>query len=306
MMYTESYEVMPVVDWLQKYTSAVERTGQDRWQFKLNRGLDLTGMAVLDHDWLRMSIRLGEEQPEKLLDAELLEGMLLQNSTLPGGVKFCLDQSVSQAHLAVEIPVGEEDEAGAAWLDAWIGEACASLRQGALKWSVLMAQRADNPSLPVPDRRSTAVDPVAEQRLAELCERAGWSFTKRANGQVAIRLDVRDAFCQALLAPKVGKMRRLRVSLGMATSTEGEAPHAVHLLLLSASRLVRMARASAAPASEAIEYRWEVPLPAEYDSRALGHALGALSVACQLTARELQAMEDRKIAREYLAMRGVR
>lgn len=130
MMYTESYEVMPVVDWLQKYTSAVERTGQDRWQFKLNRGLDLTGMAVLDHDWLRMSIRLGEEQPEKLLDAELLEGMLLQNSTLPGGVKFCLDQSVSQAHLAVEIPVGEEDEAGAAWLDAWIGEACASCARG--------------------------------------------------------------------------------------------------------------------------------------------------------------------------------
>jgi len=162
------------------------------------------------------------------------------------------------------------------------------------------------PDAGVADPRSTTVDVAAEERLAEICERAGWSFTKRANGQVAIRLDVRDAFCQALLTPKVGKMRRLRVSLGMATSTEGEAPHAVHLLLLSASRLVRLARASAAPAGEAIEYRWEVPLPVEDDAWALGHALGALSVACQLTARELQAMEDQIIARQYLAMRGVR
>lgn len=304
MMHAEYLEVMSIVEWLEKYTSAVERTGQDRWQFKLNSGLDLTGTAVLEHNWLRLCAKLEGERPGKPLVADLLQGMLLQNATLPGGVKFCLGDNASEAVLAAEIPVDPEEE-GAVWLDRWIGEACAGLRQGALKWSILNARTADASSAPVSERRST-IDATAEQRVAELCERAGWSFTTRANGQVAIRLDVRDAFCQALLAPKVGKMRRLRVSLGMATSMEGEAPQAVHLLLLSASRLVRLARASAAPAGDATEYRWDVALPTDYDARTLGHALGALSVACQLTARELQAMEDRKIAREYLALRGTR
>lgn len=308
-MYTEYLYlgVLPIAEWLERHTSAVERTGQDRWQFKLNSGLDLTGTAVLEQTWLRMCVRLDSEHSGRPLPAELLEGMLLLNATLPGGAKFSLGDHSSEAMLSAEIPVHEEEEGEPVWLDRWIGEACVGLRQGALKWSILNAQSADTisslgSSLGA-ERRST-VDMAAEGRLTEPCERAGWSFTTRASGQVAIRLDVRDAFCQALLAPKVGKMQRLRVSLGMATSTEGETPQAVHLLLLSASRLVRLARASAAPAGDATEYRWEAVLPADYTAETLGHALGALSVACQLTARELQAMEDRKIAREYLALRG--
>jgi hypothetical protein len=304
-MYTEYLGVLPIAEWLEKHASAVERTGQDRWQFRLNSGLDLTGTALLEQAWLRMCVRLDSEHPGRPLPAELLEGMLLLNATLPGGAKFSLGDHSSEAMLSAELPVQEQEEEGGepVWLDQWIGEACVGLRQGALKWSILNAQSADTVSSLGADRRST-VDTTAEGRLTELCERAGWSFTTRASGQVAIRLDVRDAFCQALLAPKVGKMQRLRVSLGMATSTEGETPQAVHLLLLSASRLVRFARASAAPAGDATEYRWEAVLPADYTVETLGHALGALSVACQLTARELQAMEDRKIAREYLALRG--
>jgi len=304
MMHAEHFEVLPIVEWMERYTSAVERTGQDRWQFKLNSGLELTGSAIREQDWLRMQVRLSGERVGMTFDSGLLHGLLLQNAILPGGVKFCLGEDVFQATLAAEIPI-QEDEAGSIALEPWMGEVFTGLRQGALKWSILHASVADGPSAPIAQRRSAA-EPAAEEQLADLCERIGWSFTKRSSGQVAIRLDVRDAFCQALLGPDVGQMGRLRVSLGMTTSSEGESQRAVALLLLSASRLVRMARASASPAGDAIEYRWEVVLPTDYGTEILGHALGALSVACQLTARELQAMEDRKIAREYLAMRGVR
>lgn len=304
MMYVDhSTSVLPVVEWLTHYAAAVERTDQDRWQFRLNSGLELVGTAVLEQNWLRLSTQLDGESPGQPLGAGLLRGMLLQNAALPGGVKFCLGEKASEALLSAEIPMNEEEEP--VGVERWIGEAMAGFAQGALKWSILTARTAESTLAPVADRRAT-VDPTAEKRLGELCERAGWSCTTRANGQVAIRLDVRDAFCQALLASKVGKMRRLRVSLGMATSMEGKAPEAVHLLLLSASRLVRLARASAAPAGDAVEYRWEAVLPTEYDAQTLGHALGSLSVACQLTARELQAMEDEEIAQEYLALRGTR
>ncbi len=304
MMYVDySSSVLPVVEWLTRYTAAVERTDQDRWQFRLNSGLELVGTAVWEQNWLRMWTQLNGEGVGPPLSAGLLRGMLLQNAALPGGVKFCLGEKTSDAVLSVEIPMNEEEES--IGVERWIGEAMAGFAQGALKWSILTARPAESALATVAERRAT-IDPTAEKRLGELCERAGWSCTTRANGQVAIRLDVRDAFCQALLASKVGKMWRLRVSLGMAISTEGKVPEAVHLLLLSASRLVRLARASAAPAGDAVEYRWEAVLPADYDAQMLGHALGSLSVACQLTARELQAMEDQEIAQEYLALRGIR
>jgi hypothetical protein len=302
MISAESPRITPIVECLSQHLSAVERTGPDRWQFRVSGGADTAGTIVMQPDWLRIGVRLIVDRTGRLLSPRQLQWMLQANAELPGGVKFWLDEPGQQASLAAEIPLEDDNFDSQRSLEPWIGEVCAGLRQGALLWSVLKARN--------PGRHETAmidleaeVDGEAEHHLAQLCQRIGWTFSTRANRQIAVRLDVRDAFCQALLAPDLGQMSRLRVSLGQATASDGDSPEAISMLLLSACRAVRLARAVVAPASETLEYRWEVLLPPGFGGRELKHALSALSVACQLTARELQSLEDETIAREYLAMR---
>jgi hypothetical protein len=82
--------------------------------------------------------------------------------------------------------------------------------------------------------------------------------------------------------------------------------YATELLLLWASRAVRMARATATTTDDGTtQYCWEVLLGSAPTSRELDHALTALSVACRMSLREAQALQDKEIARVYLAMQGL-
>ncbi len=127
----------------------------------------------------------------------------------------------------------------------------------------------------------------------------------RAGDQVAIELDVPDAFCQALVQPKGEGGLRLRVELATVPSACTTGRHAASALLLHASHLVRMARATARTAEGAIVYGWEISLDRVARAREVQHALAALSVACRLCAREIQLLgQDESLARKFLVVRG--
>jgi len=300
-----SSSTLSIAECLQAQASAVERTGPGRWQFRVNGLSESMGTAQMDREWLCLSMRLDGDRAVRRLSTRHLAHMLVENGELPGGVKFSLAGPSAKATLSAEIPLGGDDEADRASLEAWIAEACAGLRQGTLQWSILRAGASDLPLAEPLEERGEA-DEEAEKYLAEVCRRAGWSFTTRASGHVAVRLDVRDAFCQAVLAQRVGKMARLRASLSSPALEQRVSAEAINLLMLSASGLVRLARATACCSGDRWEYGWEAVLPPDYLARELSHALSALSIACQLTVRELQVLEETTIAREYVEVRGYR
>ena len=99
---------------------------------------------------------------------------------------------------------------------------------------------------------------------------------------------------------------RLRVDFESPASAPAVCRAAIERLLLEASHLLRMVRATVLTAGSIAGYRWEMLWPGLPSSRQLHHALSALSLACQLTARETAALADPRVAERYLELRGVR
>ena len=99
---------------------------------------------------------------------------------------------------------------------------------------------------------------------------------------------------------------RLRVEFESHASAPPVCRAAIERLLLEASHLLRMVRATVLAADSLERYRWEVLWTGLPGSGQLHHALSALSLACQLTARETAALADPRVAERYLELRGVR
>ncbi len=173
------------------------------------------------------------------------------------------------------------------------------------------------------------VDDEAGEVIRALCESTGWAYNERGNGQLAITLDVPRQFCQACLYLVGGTEYRLSTTLEMPFEVSRLSRYAMASFLLTASRVVRMARAAtissgtvssgtvssgtissgtissrAASAETVSEYRWEVawsrpPTPTQFHC-----GVSTLSLASRLTRQELQSLCDESIAGMYLKLRG--
>ena len=109
-------------------------------------------------------------------------------------------------------------------------------------------------------REPLTIDQAAGAEFRALCEFAGWEFYERGNGQLAITLDVPGQFCQAFAYQMEAGETRVSTVLEMP-ALAGKSLHAVALFLLTASRVVRMGRATLQTTGVAREYRWEVAWP---------------------------------------------
>ena len=296
-----------ITDSLGKHAECVEPAGHQRWRFKLNGGANLDGVVQRENDWLLFEAPLG--RGGRQLTARRLGQMLRDNAGLAGGAKCGLGEDPRQVTLSAEIPWDADAEGD---LGGRIGQVCAGFRQAAHRYAEGKARAADPQANdepadePADDHPAdpAAAGPATDLDLAGLCEQAGWPYTRRANGQVTVPLEIRDAFHQALHS-REGAVNRLSIPLAHPPSGRRTCRKAIEVLLLSACRLVRMARAVASAADGGPEYRWEVALGEEPGPEELRHALSALSVACRLTAREVQALEEEHLAEEYLRVRGI-
>jgi hypothetical protein len=288
---------LPIAGFLEQCTEEVRPAGHNRWKFELSAAVSLTVTARLDKQWLRLRAPLARST--KRLTPELLERLLGQNGELDAGAKFTLADDPLRLYVSAEIPL-DEDQAD---LGAGVARICEGFRQAAEKFAAGQRPSDANPDgVPLAgiEEPCGALD---RERLA-LCEEAGWPLARRAGDQVAIELDVPGSFCQALVQPKGERGLHLRVDLATVPSACDAGRHAIGALLLHASHLVRMARATSRTAGGDTVYRWEVSLDRGAGVRAVQHALSALSVACRLTAREIQVFEqDQSIARGYLVLR---
>jgi hypothetical protein len=321
---------------LGQHADCVEATGRQRWQFRLGRGADLGASLRIERGWLQVSAPLDGDSPREAADRtgdisdDRLQAMLAANARLSGGVKFVLaDDPLStcpeiscgagvppakaagtaapQKHgvhlgrglrplLAAEISLLADDDFE---LGERIGQLCRGLRQGARQWRHSIAE----PGKPPGDVRRSAPAAHVESRFEEICRESGWTISRRANGRFAVRLDVREAFYQALVEP-AEEGCRLCVALGQSVPDVDVCRRAVDVLLLSACGVVRMAAATVVPGEVARQYRWESALAAASRPKEWDHALSALTIACQTTVMELGALEDPALAEAYLQLRG--
>jgi hypothetical protein len=276
-----------IVESLRCHAQGVEVRGPGRWSFVVGGDCRRPAEAWLEADWLRFRAPLGGGEPRQI-DARTLQRMLEANAVLEGGVKFALAGQPDQAVLGAEICPADDP----ADLDVRIERVCVGIGQG-------LAVFADTSgALPPLDRAPASAD----IDLPALCREAEWPFVERGEGQVAVALEVPDVYLSATFR-SCGQDR-----LCVETPLEGR-PHeagcgraAVGVLLLAACGAVRMARATARTSDNQVQYAWQaLTAPVAWELR---YALAAISVACRVSAREVNAFVDPRIAGKYLAVRG--
>jgi hypothetical protein len=226
--------------------------------------------------------------------------MLAQNVELAGGVKFTLADDPPLPCLAAEIPF-DEDESG---LGARISRACDGFSQAWLGFTG--GQCPGEPDLEDPPATS---DKARSNELAfdfvAVCKETGWPATERPGNQVAVELDVPGCFCQALVQPMGREGLHFGVDMAAASAVSVTSRHAISVVLLHACEILRMARAVTRTAGGNTTYGWEVSLDRIAGARDVEYALGALSIACGLSVREVSVFQqDESLARRYLMLRG--
>jgi hypothetical protein len=261
--------------------SQVIPIGNSVWRFTLLNGSPHVVTAKIDGDWLLLEADCsGEAQrPECFWDS------LVRNASLAGLAKLVLAHDGSP-QLRAELPVLDGVD-----LAARVRETCNGFE---VAWS-----HKDVHSSPAASPAGDA-EPIDLKRQ---CSESGWPFTERSNGKLAVELEVRGGFCQALLIPTD---RGVRISCELATlgAIPEECRQAIGGLLLAASCLVRMGRASINASRTPPVAQFEVvfgtmPSPSEISS-----ALESLSVGCSLCGEEIKTLQVPVIAERYLTLRG--
>ena len=264
-------------------TVAAELTpeGSSGWRLSFINGAAHSVTARTTGDWLVLEaddfpLAAG---PEGCWEA------LVRNAGLPGPAKIVVSDD-GRARVCADLPLLDE-----VTLETRIGEAFAGF---AGAWS-------DPDNHPAP--AETARDGTGPADLKRLCNEAGWGFTERAGGRLAVELEVPGSYYQALLLPE-GNGVRISCDLAELDGISEASQLAIAGLLLAASAHLRLGRASVNPSASPPVAQFEVrfattPCPAEISS-----SLECLSVACSLCGEEIKALRDPVVAESHLALRG--
>jgi hypothetical protein len=148
--------------------------------------------------------------------------------------------------------------------------------------------------------------------LAEMIREAGWACNQRAEGRVAVQLEVAGIFVQAMVTGAKRITAVVEVGLGDSAGGDtarpsspksggtgfmsGASREAIGVVLLCVSGRVRWVRGGIREG--------KVVLEGSAGLAEVGHLLSALSVAAQMSMREVGALGDEETAKRFLAMRG--
>jgi hypothetical protein len=292
-----------VADCLSRQFGAISSAERQSWRFKLPNEPRLEGTASMkNEDWLDFVIPLDKRPCRKRITAEYLRRALRWNALLSGGVKFALTQDRRQLVLAAEIPWDK-----ALPLDRWLSAVNTGFGQALGRFSSASPDEADPDvglSLSAPRQQTHAGEPL-DLDLLRCCNEAGWAPVERPGGGLAVELETGGRFCEALVDRTENQDIRIRAVLADSPSIPAVSGDAVNVILLSASRLFRMARAITWANNGATAFGWEVLLPPSPSAHELACAFSALSVSCGETAREVEALLTHElVAQAFLTARG--
>jgi hypothetical protein len=289
----------PITDCLRQCAEAVRAIDGANWEFKLRGEVSLPVTARLKKGWLRLCSPLAAPSSSRPTP-EVLDRMLAQNVELAGGAKFTLADDPPLPCLSAEIVLDDEESD----LGARISEACGGFSQALLEfncgqWSSELSPEDAQAACDNEHLREPPFD------LAAVCKDAGWPVAERPGNQLAVELDVPGCFCQALVRPMGRGGLSFRVDMADARSVSATSRYAIGVMLLHACHFLRIARAVRRDVGGGTGYGWEVTLDRVTSARQVEYSLGALSVACRLSIREVAAFQqDESLARRYLILRG--
>jgi len=250
------------------------------WRFRL--GLHPHAMEIdarVDDGWVLLDMPF-ENAPFSFAN------LAAANGRLHAGVKFAFASEDERVHVRTELPLLEGVDLEGRLFEAGRGfEQAPALARGAAD------ANATEP----------AAEAAAEGELERLCEAAGWAFTPRSGGFLAVDLEESVGFFQAKLERRADGAVALCVPIEDGLPSDGACAEAVAIFLLRFSSGLRMVRGAGGPTSEAAPPRFEVVFPSGPSASELSEALAALSVAVRFGARELYVLaRSERTARSYL------
>lgn len=271
-----------ILESLRSIAGFVEPSGNHRWKFALANGRRIPASARVTEGWLLFDAPL-----QGIDEGRDLWRLLALNARLGGGAKFAL--AGPHTRLRAEIALTDEIDAATR-----LTQTCAALKEAL---SLAEGLRDDGP----PHRSIISTNRAS---LPSLCNEAGWAFTERDGDRLAVSLEARSGFHQALIEPSRGGVS-ISTEIMRAQNLSQLSRQSLGVLLLRASAELRMARA----AVEEEEGQWSVRFETRFDSvpgsMEIDRALAALSLACALCAREVKSLQDDFLARRYLAIGGL-
>jgi hypothetical protein len=264
-----------------------QASGDGGWKLSLAGGKTIPASARLLDDWLTFDAPF--DRSRRSIDCWRL---LALNFGLSRPGKIALVQGRLHARIEVALP---EDER----LPRACAEACAGIVEVA---EALERLACDVGKAGPPPVASTQAD--TEVNLVDVCKEAGWDFVERAEGALAVRLDTRAGFHQALVE-RSARGAVVGVEVWRATGLTELSRRAIGAFLLRASGRVRMARATVEECGEQSIIGFEARLGANPRAEEMRSALSALSIACDWCAREVAHLQDERVAEGYLAINSV-
>lgn len=273
---------------------AIEQAGPCLWKLTFANGAVRRAVAAGDGNWLTLEAKLPADR-RRSADPQSLWTCLEYNWGLPAGAKFVLTSKDRCPRIRVDVPLDE----GTCSAEA-IRRAGHALRAA---FHCLGKAAQAEPCATAGQDRTEAHARVCD--LEEICTSSGWAVARRAAGALSVRLESRGGTHHASLAPRAqGVSAAVHLA---ACDALGAGPYqALAILLLTASGLVRMVRATAERQEDGrTAVGFEVMLDTPPTAQQLGCGLSAVSVACGLCGpREIAALQEEGLARRYLAIRG--
>jgi hypothetical protein len=239
---------------------------------------DLEIIVRENGDWLCLAADVAAKRTD-------LFSCLQWNAGLPGLAKFVVPPGRGAVRLQAEIPLDRTVDA-AAHIRLAVAGICAGAAH--LRGTRILKTTAEADAKPLD--------------LRALCDAAGWACTPRSETRLAAALDVPGGFHQAIVEAVAGLGVRAAADLVEAQGLGDPSREAIARLLLRAGSAVRMVRPAAEAAGERTLFRWEAALGARPGPQELRHALAALSMACRLTAREVEVLQNPAGAEAYLSV----
>ena len=261
------------------------------WRFRLGRQPHApTVEARVESAWILLDAPLESAalSPLKLAEA---------NGRLPGAVKFALAPEDERIHLRAELPLEVDGDLGGQLLETRRGfELAASLARGGRRPKGSATPGRSDP------KGGDALGPVLAGELDRLREEAGWSFSQRASGHLAVDLEVAEGFFQARLGRRADGAIGVSAALEDCHPAAGACREAMAIFLLRSSGWLRMLRGVAASTRKRAAPRFEVIFALEPSASELSEALAALSAGALFCSRELHVLAQNEVlARSYLA-----
>lgn len=282
--------ITDVVVALEKSWPVVHELGAGEWALESSPRRSRktqSAHASLSDEWLRLDATV-----ETAADPEQLWSLLASSAAPDGLCKLALSEANADGEtrvcLIADIALGGGDLSGLAMaISNEFRETLTRLQSGEINKAA-----STEPSGVV----------LETPWILQICEQAGWIGRERSSGRVEVKAGGEGSTFRVELESNDRVTLRVSSSPACLEGWSSESRLALEVFSLRVNAAVRLARASVEESNGTTCFRTEVCFGAAPTSTELDLALSALAVAWGSSHREVAALQDPELARQYLVL----